>query len=52
MNSIENFARFISYCTKLVSLQTPIRFMEKKGRGKLRMCIDYKILNSNTLYDA
>ena len=29
----------------------PILFAEKKG-GKLRMCTDYRTLNSNTIIDA
>ena len=30
----------------------PILFAEKKGGGGLRMCIDYRSLNSNTITDS
>ena len=30
----------------------PILFAEKKGGGDLRMCIDYRSLNSNTITDS
>lgn len=30
----------------------PILFAEKKGGGGLRMCLDYRSLNSNTVTDA
>ena len=30
----------------------PILFVEKKGGGSLRMCIDYRSLNSNTITDS
>ena len=30
----------------------PILFTEKKGRGGLRMCTDYRSLNSNTVSDS
>ena len=30
----------------------PILFAEKKGGGRLRMCTDYRSLNSNTVSDS
>ena len=30
----------------------PVLFAEKQGRGGLRMCMDYRFLNANTVTDS